>query len=907
MIVSDGDYMIGLGMPNLSGCANAWSYDCALTAIPSGTVTNPTRILGKNWNTGCATKPVFWGTESMGNTNLGTFNMTGASNIEIQCIEITDKDDCGFGVDLQSGSSSHRCPQTYGSGSLGQYQRGPAIYSTSGSNYKFQNLDIHGLGGEAIRMGNINGIVIKNSLIDGNYGTGWNGDVGSSSSMSGNILIDKVKTRFNGCKEAYPRSSSFTVSDYTACFDLQNNFGQSVSTYSADGWGFYFTGGTWLITNSEWSGNMSDGLDLLYGQNTLDVYIDKSAFFANAGNQLKIGARVNQVTNSIMIANCDYHLLSGKATTSTHIPCRAVGGVAMTVIPNAAIKFYNNTVVTSTASGGSSGIEWGPANSGASGNGSETYDYKNNIFIRSPSATNWNVLYIGGISGAALTAWNNATLQYNVIYNFQNQPSGTGNTFTNPNLTGSVVASTYDNRTAITNPNAAGASTPTNLTYWNNSNDYNNFPRGAEFNRGAYEQGSDASYRLAQSGQACIATSDCATGTCDNFACTGSCTANGGACSSGNDCCSAFCNGSSVCANPTTCGDGTIQPNETCDTAAAINSTCILQGFTGGTLFCSPNCLSYDTAACTNTVTFPLSPILDSFTRSDGAIGSNWNVFAGGFNVSSNAIVPTTANLTNIAIWAGSTFGADQEVYTTITNGGTNSDKITLYFRGTIATQNAYVVLADPVASTITLYTFLNGTLTEIGSASQSMASGDSIGASAVGSAIKVFYKDEPSGWAQIISVNNSDLSSGGSIGIGSPTGTGTPNITFDNFGGGNINPVVCGNGVTEPGEICDGADLVGASCVSRGYASGTLACATNCLSYDETGCTSATCGNNIREGDEVCDGTDVSPETCQTQGFNSGTLTCDSCATYNTSSCSNASRGSATGRGTASGRGTRP
>ena len=46
-----------------------------------------------------------------------------------------------------------------------------------------------------------------------------------------------------------------------------------------------------------------------------------------------------------------------------------------------------------------------------------------------------------------------------------------------------------------------------------------------------------------------------------------------------------------------------------------------------------------------------------------------------------------------------------------------------------------------------------------------------------------------------------------------------------------------CGNGVLEPGESCDGAELGGATCQSRGYDEGTLTCSTDCLSLIEDGC----------------------------------------------------------------------
>ena len=45
-----------------------------------------------------------------------------------------------------------------------------------------------------------------------------------------------------------------------------------------------------------------------------------------------------------------------------------------------------------------------------------------------------------------------------------------------------------------------------------------------------------------------------------------------------------------------------------------------------------------------------------------------------------------------------------------------------------------------------------------------------------------------------------------------------------------------CGNGVTEAGEECDGADLAGKSCAGVGYTAGTLACTARCR-FDVGGC----------------------------------------------------------------------
>ncbi|MBU1070501.1 hypothetical protein KJ975_13115, partial [Myxococcota bacterium] len=104
-------------------------------------------------------------------------------------------------------------------------------------------------------------------------------------------------------------------------------------------------------------------------------------------------------------------------------------------------------------------------------------------------------------------------------------------------------------------------------------------------------------------------------------------------------------------------------------------------------------------------------------------------------------------------------------------------------------------------------------------------------------------------------------------------------------------NPPVCGNGTLETGETCDGTELGGATCLSRGFESGTLACAGDCLAFDTADCqgTAPVCGNDQIEGTETCDGTDLFGETCQSQGFLSGTLAClGDCTGLDTSACSN-------------------
>jgi len=98
-----------------------------------------------------------------------------------------------------------------------------------------------------------------------------------------------------------------------------------------------------------------------------------------------------------------------------------------------------------------------------------------------------------------------------------------------------------------------------------------------------------------------------------------------------------------------------------------------------------------------------------------------------------------------------------------------------------------------------------------------------------------------------------------------------------------------CGDGaVNTPGEACDGSAPNGVTCQSLGFGPGTLACSPQCT-LNTSGCTAAPrCGDTLRNQPfEVCDGTDLAAQTCQSQGFSAGTLACASdCLSLNVSGC---------------------
>lgn len=110
-----------------------------------------------------------------------------------------------------------------------------------------------------------------------------------------------------------------------------------------------------------------------------------------------------------------------------------------------------------------------------------------------------------------------------------------------------------------------------------------------------------------------------------------------------------------------------------------------------------------------------------------------------------------------------------------------------------------------------------------------------------------------------------------------------------DDDGGDPVVPV-CGNGVLEAGETCDGSELAGQDCISFGWFMGTLSCTTDC-DYDVSGCVGGgpDCGNWVVEWGEQCDTNDLGGGSCETIGMSPGTLACKPDCTYDKAGCGSA------------------
>lgn len=108
----------------------------------------------------------------------------------------------------------------------------------------------------------------------------------------------------------------------------------------------------------------------------------------------------------------------------------------------------------------------------------------------------------------------------------------------------------------------------------------------------------------------------------------------------------------------------------------------------------------------------------------------------------------------------------------------------------------------------------------------------------------------------------------------------------------------ICGNGVLENGEICDGDQFGAATCATEGFETGALACTATCA-LDTAACIPRGCGDGLARDGEFCDGTDLRGKTCADRGFfGGGELACGDACFYDIAQCELGSDDQYTGTG---------
>jgi hypothetical protein len=299
-----------------------------MSALPSGPdEAHPTRILGTGWNSGCANPPELWGT----GRPWFIVNLTDSSNVQIACLEITDHSSCIEDHLFPTGGSKYTCERDqppYGDwAAIG-------LYAEDSANVLLENLNIHGLANTGIQAGRLTDWKVENVRLVGNGLAGWNGDLVGDSSNSenqGTLSFRHWIVEWNGCGETYPDQQ------HVACW------GQEAGGYG-DGAGFGgTTGGHFIIEDSAFLHNTSDGLDMLYTRLPgASIEIRRTLAEGNDGNQIKVTGAAT-IENSIIVGNCGY--FHGMPYWNNSDDCRA-GGTALlfALNPGGKVKVINSTI-----------------------------------------------------------------------------------------------------------------------------------------------------------------------------------------------------------------------------------------------------------------------------------------------------------------------------------------------------------------------------------------------------------------------------------------------------------------------------------------------------------------------------------------------------------------------------------
>jgi hypothetical protein len=432
-----------------------------LPPLPSGPDANhPTRILGKGWDSGCSNSPELWGTQRIWNV----LDLTGTSNAVIACLELTDHSSC---VEFHSNPSVECERDSY---PFGTWASGGILASDS-SNVTLQHLNIHGLASHGIAAARISDWTVEDVRIAGNGWVGWEGDLGEgNNSNSGTIYFKEWVVEWNGCGETYPGEQP------------HNCWAQTAGGYG-DGVGTGTTGGHWIIEDSIFRYNTSDGLDLFYVRETGSrIEIKRTMSYGNAGDQFKVNGDT-AIENCLIVSNCGY--FNGQSFTWNVDDCRA-GGSALTFN----LREGNTvSVVNSTITGHGDcllGVEcYGSCD------GSEKVIVQNNILIGGPDFTSPGdtTCYIW----FDRFGFYQTQMDYNVIYNAKiaDELSYSAHDLNQDPLVVNDTLASFDGHLQANSPAIDSGLAVGSLNGLVPANDLegNNRPAGAGVDRGAYEYG----------------------------------------------------------------------------------------------------------------------------------------------------------------------------------------------------------------------------------------------------------------------------------------------------------------------------------------------------------------------------------------------------------------------------------
>ncbi len=320
-------------------------YGCGNPTIPSGTPSQHTRILGRNYancSTNNAADPSKLTQIFGGHGVVNALNLGGAQYVDVQCLEITRHSQCIlYGYPASPGGCSKNFP-------VDDFDDSGVWTDVNSHDLLLQDLWIHGHPSRGVQ-GAIGGMVTANRvLISTNGMAGWDFDDGSggaSASVNGNFIAHYLNIEFSGCNQEYPAVDPIPVA---SCYSQSTGgYGDGIGTPSGMGMNV-------SIDHSTFRYNTQDGEDFGHidtGVSTLSI--TNSLSFANNGGQFKWGPGFHQVVfnNNLAVGNClrmSQPLQGAPAGYNTNLQdfCRAEDALSFNANNNANLLFAGNTIVT---------------------------------------------------------------------------------------------------------------------------------------------------------------------------------------------------------------------------------------------------------------------------------------------------------------------------------------------------------------------------------------------------------------------------------------------------------------------------------------------------------------------------------------------------------------------------------
>jgi hypothetical protein len=273
-----------------------------------------------------------------------------------------------------------------------------------------RDLNIHGLAAGGVHAGRLTDWTVENVRIAGNGSVGWDGDLWDEGgdSNSGTLIFRHWVVEWNGCGETYP------AGEPVGCW------GQEAGGYG-DGVGTGETGGDWIIEDSAFLHNTSDGLDLLYHTAGGTIALNRVRAEGNAGNQIKVTGQTT-ITNSVLVGNCAF--FENQPFTYWVDHCRALGNTLVIVFTGG----EQASIVNSTLYGQGDGLVTGGPREGFQCGDSETIAARNNIFLGDAdyfdSSDITFLFYQEGCANLKLDS------DYNIVHNVKNIDCGVAGDYT---------------------------------------------------------------------------------------------------------------------------------------------------------------------------------------------------------------------------------------------------------------------------------------------------------------------------------------------------------------------------------------------------------------------------------------------------------------------------------------------